>query len=418
MRKRYILTSLGLLAVTLPAAAREVHSGGVAYRINGDGTAAVVRNDAAPYDGDVTVAATVTDGDTECMVTAVDELAFYGCGSLVAVTLPPSVERIGSRAFGGCASLVAVEGGEGVSEMGEAVFRGCSSLEAFSFPEGMTYVPAETYDGCVSLREIELPASVEAVGDYAFSGCVLLERLDFPAGVTSLGERSFSGCRSLTAVEIPGSVSEIGAYAFEGCVSLSRLTLPDALETLGEGVMSNCGALEYAYIAGNVAEIGDMALMGCASLSKLSVGSSVTEIGSESFAGCTGLEDVYVDNTLPPVLHVSSFDVATETSAVLHVPVGTGALYAQSPQWERFRIIHETEEFPGAGVGSVCAPLGFSLEGLDLTFSCGGGRWQVFTASGAAVASGSGDCELKLPAAGLYVVRASGYGTLRIYASE
>ena len=190
-------------------------------------------------------------------VTAIRNMAFYGCESLSSVVIPPSVTEIGSHAFYGCKSLETMEFG-GTAAQWEAVEKGdgwngnasaktvkCAdgewqkpvllvedgvavecldkSTASVVIPEGVTTIGAYAFKGCKSLSSVVIPPSVTEIGDYAFLDCDSLASVVIPSSVTAIGRGAFYWCKSLTSVEIPSSVTAIDEWAFEGCTSLSSV---------------------------------------------------------------------------------------------------------------------------------------------------------------------------------------------------
>ena len=132
--------------------------------------------------GNITIAATITNGENTYTVTSVGNLAFSSCSGLTSVYIPDGVTSIGIGAFSECRSLTSVT----------------------------------------------IPDSVTSIGDFAFSTCDGLTSVTIPDSVTSIGNRAFSECSGLTSVTIPGSVTSIGDRAFEFCTSLTSVTFQGA----------------------------------------------------------------------------------------------------------------------------------------------------------------------------------------------
>ena len=70
------------------------------------------------------------------LITEIKDYAFYGCQSLVAVTVntvPNLVETIGDYAFAGCAKLAEVTLGESLVSIGEGAFSDCAGLKSLLY---------------------------------------------------------------------------------------------------------------------------------------------------------------------------------------------------------------------------------------------------------------------------------------------
>lgn len=98
-------------------------------------------------------------------------------GGKTEITIPETVERIGTGAFACCRDLKKVVMGGSVKSVGPVAFWGCSGLSEISLPEGITIIEYGTFAGCTSLTEFDIPDSIERVDAGAFldAGCVEAE---------------------------------------------------------------------------------------------------------------------------------------------------------------------------------------------------------------------------------------------------
>ena len=194
-------------------------------------------------------------------VTSIRYSAFYSCDSLTSVSIPDSVEQIGTNLFVGCSklktisvspehlyfatidgvlfrkadkALISYPAGiksstytipQGIAVIGDSAFFACSSLTSVSIPDSVTSIGDCAFGSCTSLTSVSITDSVTSIGDYAFGSCTFLTSVSIPDSVTSIGDRAFSYCKSLTSVSIPNSVAAIGDYAFSDCPNLT-LTVP------------------------------------------------------------------------------------------------------------------------------------------------------------------------------------------------
>ena len=194
-------------------------------------------------------------------VTSIRYSAFYSCDSLTSVSIPDSVEQIGTNLFVGCSklktisvspdhpyfatidgvlfrkadkALISYPAGiksstytipQGIASIGDYAFDSCTSLTSVSIPDSVTSIGDCAFGSCTSLTSVSITDSVTSIGDYAFGSCTFLTSVSIPDSVTSIGDRAFSYCKSLTSVSIPNSVAAIGDYAFSGCPNLT-LTVP------------------------------------------------------------------------------------------------------------------------------------------------------------------------------------------------
>ena len=262
----------------------------------------------------------------------ISDYSFYGCSSLIGITIPDGVTSIGEYAFSGCSSLTSIAIPNGVTEIGLGAFSGCTSLTSVTIPNSVTEIGYSAFSGCTRLTSITIPDSVTSIGGGAFYGCSSLTAIDvevgnnnytsangvlfnkgktsiirYPAGkadksynipdsVTSIGGGAFIGCSSLTSITIPDSVTEIGGDAFGGCTSLTSITIPVSVTSIGGSAFSGCTSLTSITIPDSVTEIGWYAFSDCTSLTSITIPNSVTWIGSNAFGYYYDNEYKKIDN--------------------------------------------------------------------------------------------------------------------------
>lgn len=241
MRRKYhrilcIAIALLLAAVLLctPAAAAQSGScgqglqwqlsGGV-LRITGTGALpSYTDNSMPPWYGSAGSITTIIVGSG---VTAIGDLAFYGCTALTAVRLPDSVTAIGAAAF-----------------------KDCSALGSIALPPALLSIGEAAFENCEKLGSITLPAGLRSIGDFAFYRCTGLTSVVVPASLQQLGKVSFAYCTSLVRAEVNGSLTDLPDWTFYGCTSLTEVSLPQTVTTTGESAFGNCRDLQTVYYDG------------------------------------------------------------------------------------------------------------------------------------------------------------------------
>lgn len=155
-------------------------------------------------------------------LTAIGDLAFYGCDQLTAVVIPASVQRIGDYAFADCRGLEMLDLGS-VKSVGECAFSDCVRLQALRLPDSLESIGMKAFYRCESITALIVPASVTELGISAFSYCKSLVSADIRASVSMIPDLLFYGCSNLSAVTIAGTANDIGDFAFRGCDALSTV---------------------------------------------------------------------------------------------------------------------------------------------------------------------------------------------------
>ena len=121
---------------------------GVLYRLNSDGTAALLDGPVYLALEQYEILSTISseDGTQSYTVTTIGDSAFKNCSALKGVIIPNSITAIEKRAFQGCSSLTAVDIPNGVTILGSFAFCDCNNLASVN---GETSLPTvlQTWGG-------------------------------------------------------------------------------------------------------------------------------------------------------------------------------------------------------------------------------------------------------------------------------
>ena len=203
--------------------------GGITYTVlavpsgGENGTVEVGRNLNAS--GNITIPATITNGENTYTVTSIGNSAFSWCSGLTSVVIP-----------------------DGVTSIGNSAFSYCSGLTSVTIPDSVTSIGNGAFSWCSDLTSVTIPDSVTSIGNHAFFFTGLTS-ITIPDGVTSIGNSAFK-CSGLTSVTIPGSVTSIGDSAFWDCDSLKSITFEGTVpEYWGYIPFYDCDAVKTVYLS-------------------------------------------------------------------------------------------------------------------------------------------------------------------------
>ena len=298
--------------------------------------------------------------------------SFYGCSSVISISLPSTLERLGMYAFGGCVSLthlmvrsdvVAEEGAfrdAGVSGYGvDLVFEDGASVanRLFWGSERVTSVDLGTVTRLSERAFYGLEGTVftsmsdiVSIGDLAMYGCTGLTSLELGDCLEHLGVDAFYRCSSLKGVrfssmdcdpltpsgvfrdtgadmsfDIVSPCTSIPSYLFVG-TDVDSLTIDDSVVTVMGYAFHGYDGAEVILPVGLVS-IGDHAFDGCTSLHSLTISESMIDIGKSAFDGCSGLNAISFSSNLDDLTPDEVFfrgtgaqNVSVSVSGVSRVP--------------------------------------------------------------------------------------------------
>ncbi len=287
-------------------------------------------------------------------VTCVPGYFFSDYPSLKSVTIPGSVQKIGSGAFELCTGLTEIVIPNGVALIDSSAFSGCTGLERIVIPGSVAEIWNEAFAGCTKLKEVTIqnPDSELSIWNEAFTGCTGLENIIIPDNV-SMSSGVFKDCTGLKSVEL----SSGGSRLFENCTSLETVKLRDTTESIEEFQFRGCTALKEITVPGQVRDITSNAFAGCSNLSDIriepqneeyvfengilynswgglaictnkrggstfTVPEDVTEIEADAFSACTDLTAIEVASNHEEFSSKDGVLYSKDKTALVYYPQG------------------------------------------------------------------------------------------------
>ncbi len=157
-------------------------------------------------------------------VVAIDDIAFMFSTFITDVTIPDTVETIGSGAFSYCSLLKNVKIGKGLKKLADNPFTGCELLSKIQVSADNKHFSTDEKGVLFDKNKTKL---------ISFPSGLALSEYTVPEGVKVIGESAFSGNSKINAVHLPSSLVEIKTQAFYSCPALKTITGPETLYKIG-----------------------------------------------------------------------------------------------------------------------------------------------------------------------------------------
>ncbi|MBQ8573196.1 MAG: leucine-rich repeat protein [Ruminococcus sp.] len=294
------------------------------------------------YDGfisDVVISDTI-DGYP---VTRIADGAFSNSTNLKSVTIPKTVNNIGTEAFKYCWSLSEINVSESNSNYCSVdgvlftedlsvllVYPSNKTDTEYTIPDTVKRLENFSFEKCDNIHNIILPDGLEEIGQEAFGGCYRIEKMHIPASVKTIAPNAFAGCYDITeytvdnnnenyaelngalyskdftvlynypagstntCYEISENTVTIAGEAFDGSCNLEDIVLPEGLKVIGDYAFYGCEGLTEVLLPDNVSDIGVGAFSMCQSLESITLPKDLVTLSSEVFMDCFSLKSVII----------------------------------------------------------------------------------------------------------------------------
>lgn len=161
-------------------------------------------------------------------VVAIRDNAFYKCSSLIQISLPEGLEKMGHHCFFDCTSLEEIIIPDSVSEIGMGCFESCIQLREAVLPDNLILLQESCFRNCISLEKIIIPQRTAEIQQFCFAECTALSNVSLGGKLLKVGDLAFFGCPNIHEIYIPESVEAIGIQAFgyssEGLINTFSIT--------------------------------------------------------------------------------------------------------------------------------------------------------------------------------------------------
>lgn len=226
------------------------------------------------------------------------------------IVLPSTVSQLSDGAFKESQLISADLSQTDLTDLAIDLFSGCTKLTDVKLPKNLSHVYENVFLNCTNLKKVDFGESLENIPDAMFEGCINLTDIILPENLKTIGDKAFNNCKALD-ISIPSTVTSIGDYAFSN-TNLTSVKIPAYLATIGNYTFSDCTNLSVAEFSGNesLKSIGTYAFLNT-HIENIDIPDSCTTISEGAFRNCKYLQQVELPKNV----------TAIGTNAFLNVPV-------------------------------------------------------------------------------------------------
>ena len=250
---------------------------GVGYTEDGNSHYYYVRRHSISYPGadvtSVTIPATVKHNGKTYKVTAIQKLGFtytqskwmgmWRCGSTPNPNNPDSydwwpVVSNSNREL----REVDFSKATNLKYIGDYAFMACDKLRSVTLPKTIEYLGTGAFEMCDWLHECNFQddeCGFELLRNWTFWMCISLKNLQLPDGITEIQGRTPGAALQylfkLTDIRLPNTLNRIGAHFLCCASSLEKLTIPASVTYIDAACFHGCETLKEVYLLGTASAL-------------------------------------------------------------------------------------------------------------------------------------------------------------------
>lgn len=249
--------------------------------------------------------------------------AFTDNKKLVKITIPTSLDRIGTTSFDNCSSLGNVVWNADSVYITDDWYHGfqvylfSASLSQITFGDKVRCIPAYMLYKCSGLSEIKLPESLETIGEKAFAECDGIKELIIPDHITSIESQVFYSLRNLETITLGKNVKELDCnYIFSNCPALKTIFW-NAIHVHEFNIEPyhsayNSTPIETIYFGDEVEYVPSSIFAGAKKLTNVTFGNNLKTIGSSAFYEANNLKEVILPASLDSIGDYAFYNTSIE----------------------------------------------------------------------------------------------------------
>lgn len=258
--------------------------------------------------------------------TSTSNYLFYGCTGLTGISFGNSMQTIGSESFNGCTGLTSLVMPNSVITITYGAFANCSNILTVNFGTSLQYLTG------VNGRE--------DIG--CFTNCTKINSLSLPVTLKTIGYGCFNNCTGIIgALIIPNSVTLVDKFAFNNCIRFTSINLGNGITTLKNASFRYMTGLIGTFeIKQGVTIIEGSSLEMLSNITRVIIPSSVVTIQNNALYANPSFLRIDVHASVPPTgLGSGTFNQINRNGCIIHVPIGSLAVYQAAPYWNEFTNI-------------------------------------------------------------------------------
>ncbi|MBQ4155966.1 MAG: leucine-rich repeat domain-containing protein [Clostridia bacterium] len=159
-------------------------------------------------------------------VATLNQRVFYNCKNLKTISIPTSVNSVGSQAFKGTPFYSDEKNWQNdCFYVNNVLIEAKPTITSVKFKEYISTICDSAFKNCIGITSVTIPATVQRIESEAFSGCTSLKEVKFEKYIPDhqssnyfyaelgISSRAFENCTSLKSMIIPSYVMYIARNA-------------------------------------------------------------------------------------------------------------------------------------------------------------------------------------------------------------